>query len=73
MRKVKYTPVNNVRYINLTAGKAYDVIGFDDGDIILIDDWNMYDSFDMYSSKGILEFVDMTSELRNKVIEEILE
>ncbi len=79
MKKVKYEPSSNVVYIKLTKGKVYDVFNYicdpvnrNDDMITILNDEGVKDTFFIYSNEGILEFIDVTTEYRDEVINNIL-
>ena len=72
MRKVKFTPMSEDIYADVTPGKVYDVIK-NIGDFILIsNDNDVVDYYFIYSGDK-LEFIDVTIEIRNETINYILE
>ncbi len=81
MRKVKYVhsdpSVDEMFYDQLTDGKVYDVIRYDhelryDDSVTILNDLGDRDTFFIYSNEGILEFIDVTTEYRDEVINNIL-
>lgn len=74
MKKVKYIPAAHLTYVytDLTVNNIYDVIGYIDDNIKLLNDKGVVDYFYLYSGGGILEFIDVTHKYRNKVIDRIL-
>lgn len=67
MRKVKYNSIHNV-YYNLTDNKVYDVIEFDDDHFEIINDNGDKLGFRIYNNL----FINVTSEYRSELIDEIL-
>lgn len=73
MRKVRYIPEENMAaYKSLTINKVYDVIDYVDRTIVLLADDGVVKYFYMYSGYETLEFINVTHEYRNEIIDNIL-
>ena len=73
MRKVRYEPANHMYYALLEAGKVYDVLKDVDNGILIVNEIGEKEYYDNHSDFGVLEFIDVTKEYRNEIINSILE
>lgn len=76
MKKVRYVENDKYSPNYLTVGEFYDVIRcvttFKDDIIVIRNDNDLLDSFYMYNINNLPRFEDVTHEIRDKVIDEIL-
>lgn len=75
MKKVRYVPCGDLSYGELTIGKVYDVIHYSKYTIRIIDDnnaWNVFFISSITPTGSIDEFIDVTPEFRNELIDDIL-
>lgn len=79
MKKVRYTPTFTPHYFNkITPGCVYDVIRYEPGSseansfITILDDDNVRMEYFLYTYEGKVLFKDVTAELRNDIIDDIL-
>lgn len=71
MKKVKYSP-ERFRNPYLTPGKVYDVLVIDQDVIYVANDVDIIDYYFIRNINLVVEFVDVTAEYRNEVINGIL-
>lgn len=68
--KVRYT---GIAYHSLTRGNIYDVLGsVDQGSVLIEDNHGNRTHYGIYDNTNIPMFIDVTAEIRNEVINEIL-
>lgn len=74
LRKFKYTPTNVLTYRRLTVNKVYDVININKelNRVELINDENENELFNIRFNERRDNFIDVTSEYRNRLIDDIL-
>mgnify|MGYP001566120820 CR=1 FL=1 len=81
MNRIRYIPSDLKSYSRLTPYKVYDVLCFSDvihsnnipDSIVITNDDGEVEHFFTHSDDDVLEFIEVTIEFRNEVIDEILE
>lgn len=69
--KVRYIPIDGC-YVKLTSHKVYEVIKYKNNHIKIFNDEGSLVYYCIYSFDSKLEFIDVTRQYRNEIIDGIL-
>lgn len=74
MRRLKYSPMAGLTYKRLTINKVYEVVNISKNvnKVELINDENEPEIFNIYLSDNYNDFIDVTAEFRDDIIDDIL-